>query len=90
MTTKPPGAAAPRFPWGPLRIAERLGLPELGQAQFAATLLDLAPSCGERAFALVTLRRGTAGGALTLAHLVAHLRVTRASRSVPCGSGLEA
>jgi hypothetical protein len=100
VTTKPPSAAAAPFPWGPLRITERLSLLELGSAQFAATvfrhglrhtaaaqwtttsesleavlpyaqstvrahrmqsaLLDLAPLYGELAFALVTLRRGTA------------------------------
>jgi len=100
MTTKAPCATSAQFPWGPLRITERLSLPELGQAQFAETvfrhglrhtaaaqwtttsksldavlphaqstvrahrmqsaLLDLAPLHGELAFALVTLRRGTA------------------------------
>jgi hypothetical protein len=100
ITTKPSCAAAAPLPWGPLRITEHLSLPELGTAQFAATvfrhglrhtaaaqwtttsesleavlphaqstvrahrmqsaLLDLAPLYGELAFALVTLRRGTA------------------------------
>ena len=100
MTTEPPSAAAAQLPWGPLWISERLSLPELGQAQFAATvfrrglrhtgaaqwtttcdsleavlphaqstvrahrlqsaLLDLTPLYGGLAFALVTLRRGTA------------------------------
>ena len=100
ITTNPAYAAATPFPWGPLRITERLSLPDLGQAQFAATvfrhglqhtvaaqwattseslepvltyaqstvrahrmqsaLLDLAPLYGGLAFALVTLRRGTA------------------------------
>jgi hypothetical protein len=100
VTPKPPCAAAARLPWGALQITERLSVPELGQAQFAATvfshglrhtvaaqwtstsesleavlphaqstvrahrmqsaLLDLAPVYGELAFALITLRRGTA------------------------------
>jgi hypothetical protein len=37
MTTKPACATA-QFPWGPLRITERLCLPELGESQFAVTV----------------------------------------------------